>query len=78
VNAERRVNADRPVTAERPPRRPPRRNLQRRRLIAGILLLIVVFLLGIAFGKALNDNPKPGGSTTFVRTFFPLSSQEGR
>jgi len=71
------MNADRPVTAERPPRRPPRRNVQRRRLIAGILLLIVVFLLGIAFGKALNDNPNPGGSTTFVRTFFPLSSQEG-
>ena len=50
-------------------RRPPRRNVQRRRLIAGIVVLIVVFVLGIAFGKALNDNPKTGESTTFVRTW---------
>jgi hypothetical protein len=56
-------------------RRLPRRNLRRRRLIAGIIVLIVVFFLGLAFGKALNDNPKPGGTTTFVRTFFPLSSK---
>ncbi len=61
--------------APRPRPRPPRRRLNRGRLIAGIVLLIVVFLLGIAFGKALNDNPKPGASTTFVRTFYPLSSQ---
>ena len=61
--------------APRPRPRPPRRRVNRGRLIAGIVLLIVVFLLGIAFGKALNDNPKPGESTTFVRTFYPLSSQ---
>ena len=54
-------------------RRPPRRRRNRGRLLAGIALLIVVFLLGIAFGTALNGNPKPGDSTTFVRTFFPLS-----
>jgi len=40
-------------------------------LIAGVAVLLVVFLLGLAFGKALNDNPKPGVSTTFVRTFYP-------
>jgi hypothetical protein len=49
--------------------------VNRGRLIAGIVLLIVIFLLGIAFGKALDDNPRPGESTTFVRTFYPLSSQ---
>ena len=57
-----------------PRRRAPKRRVNRRRLVAGVVLLIVVFLLGIAFGKALNDNPKPGESTTFVRTFFPLST----
>ena len=61
-------------TEPTPRRRPPKRHVNRRRLVAGVVLLIVVFLLGIAFGKALNDNPKPGESTTFVRTFFPLST----
>jgi hypothetical protein len=65
------------VTEPAERRRPPRRNVQRRRLIAGIVVLILVFLLGIAFGKALNDNPKTGESTTFVRTFFPLRSNQG-
>jgi hypothetical protein len=65
------------VSAEPRPRpRPPRRRVNRRRLVAGIVLLVLVFLLGLAFGKALNDNPKPGESTTFVRTFFPLSSNK--
>jgi hypothetical protein len=60
------------VNAEpRPQRRPPPRRVNRRRLVAGIAVLLVVFLLGLAFGKALNDNPKPGVSTTFVRTFYP-------
>jgi len=45
-------------------------------LIAGIVVLLVVFLLGLAFGKALNDNPKPGVSTTFVRTFYPGTSTQ--
>lgn len=62
------------MSAEPPRRpRPRRRKLHRGRLIAGALLVLVVFLLGLAFGKALNDNPKTGGKTTFVRTFFPLS-----
>jgi len=65
------------VTEPSERRRPPRCNMQRRRLIAGIVVLILVFLLGIAFGKALNDNPKTGESTTFVRTFFPLRSNQG-
>jgi hypothetical protein len=61
--------------APRPRPRPPRRRVNRGRLIAGIVLLLVVFLLGLGFGKALDDNPKPGESKTFVRTFYPLSSQ---
>jgi hypothetical protein len=65
------------VSAEpRPRRRPPPRRVNRGRLVAGIVVLLVVFLLGIAFGKALNDNPKPGVSTTFVRTFYPDTSTQ--
>jgi hypothetical protein len=65
------------VTTERPQRRrPPPRRLRRGRLLAGIAVLIAVFLVGIAFGAALHDNPKTGESTTFVRTFFPLSPKK--
>ena len=33
---------------------------------------VVVFLVGIALGKALGDNPKPGREQTLVRTLRPL------
>jgi hypothetical protein len=61
-----------PAPPSRP--RPRRRRLNRGRLVAGIVVLVVVFLVGLAFGMALHDNPKPGDSTTFVRTFFPLGT----
>jgi len=35
---------------------------------AGLLL----FVVGIAVGEALHDNPRPGGTRTFVRTLRPL------
>ncbi len=51
------------------PARPRRR---RRRLVPGwivtLLLFALVFLLGIALGEALHDNPKPGGTQTIVQT----------
>jgi hypothetical protein len=51
----------------------PRR--RRRRLVPGwvvtLLLFALVFLLGIALGEALHDNPKPGGSQTIVQTLKP-------
>jgi len=34
--------------------------------------LVVSFVVGIAVGEALHDNPKPGGSQTIVRTLDPL------
>lgn len=58
-----------------PPRRarpPQRRRLHRGRLAAGVALLVIVFLLGIAFGQALHDNPKTGEDRTFLRTFQPF------
>jgi hypothetical protein len=37
-------------------------------------LLVIAFLLGIALGEALHDNPKPGKSRTFLRTYEPFPS----
>jgi hypothetical protein len=33
---------------------------------------VVVFVVGIAVGEALHDNPSPGGQQTIVRTLNPL------
>jgi hypothetical protein len=33
---------------------------------------VVVFVVGIALGKALGDNPQPGKQQTLVRTLRPL------
>jgi hypothetical protein len=55
-------------------RRTPRRRRGRR--LAAILLLAVagaaLFALGIGLGKALEENPEPGGTITQVRTLRPL------
>ena len=55
-------------------RRPRRRPLLQRPAVraaalaaAGLLLL----LLGISIGRALEDGPAPGGTTTSVRTLDP-------
>jgi hypothetical protein len=57
-----------PAPARRPP--PPRRGR------AGILLAVgaavIAFVLGIALGEALDDNPEPGRTQTLVRTLNPL------
>ena len=39
--------------------------------LVGALLFILVFLLGVALGEALHDNPRPGGTQTIVRTLEP-------
>ena len=56
-------------------RRPPARRRTGRRLAAAVLLLVggvVVFALGVGFGRALEENPEPGGTITQVRTLRPL------
>ncbi|HEX9416698.1 MAG TPA: hypothetical protein VF895_08350 [Gaiellaceae bacterium] len=58
------------------PRPRKRRRLHRGRLVAGIALLVIVFLLGVALGQALHDNPKAGESRTFDRTFQPFPPAE--
>jgi hypothetical protein len=42
------------------------------RLLLAAVAVAVVFVLGIAVGEAVHDNPKPGGTQTLVRTLRPL------
>jgi hypothetical protein len=51
-------------------RRPPRRRVGR--LLLPLVLALVTFVLGLALGQALDDNPPPGGEQTLVRTLTPL------
>jgi hypothetical protein len=43
-----------------------------RRIVLMVVGAALVFAVGIAFGQALHDNPKPGGTQTLVRTLQPL------
>jgi hypothetical protein len=45
------------------------------RTLAFALALLAVFILGIAVGQALDDEPKTGDVVTSVRTLTPLSQQ---
>jgi hypothetical protein len=42
-----------------------------RRLLV-LAAVVVVFVVGIALGEALHDNPEPGGTQTDIRTLHPL------
>jgi hypothetical protein len=50
-------------------RRRPRTARWLLRAAAGVAL----FGVGVALGEALHDNPRPGGTRTFVRTLHPLT-----
>ena len=43
-----------------------------RRRVVPAVVVVVVFVVGIAVGEAIHDNPKPGGTQTLVRTLRPL------
>ena len=52
-------------------RRERRRRRRRQELIRWTIrvgVALIVFLLGIALGQALHDNPKPGSTITLQRT----------
>jgi type VI protein secretion system component VasF len=65
---------ERPSEHDRRARRQARARRRRRfpRWVAFALALVAVFLTGMAFGRALDDAPEPGGVTTSVRTLNPL------
>jgi hypothetical protein len=42
------------------------------RIAAVALGIVIVFVVGIAVGEALHDNPAPAGGQTLVRTLHPL------
>jgi hypothetical protein len=55
-------------------RRPRRQPLWRRpfvRVAFGALLAVLLLLVGISVGRALEDGPAPGGTQTRVRTLEP-------
>ena len=43
-----------------------------KRVVLLVVGAVLVFAVGIAVGEALNDNPKPGGTQSLVRTLKPL------
>ncbi len=45
------------------------------RALVVIVLFLVVFLLGIAFSRALDERPERGDLVTDVRTLTPLPQQ---
>jgi hypothetical protein len=64
---------------ERPRRTSRQPNRRRRRWfprwLAFALVLVAVFVVGVAFGQALDDAPQSGGVTTVVRTLEPLPQE---
>ena len=60
------------MTALTPVERHERRRQQRRREVIRwsirTLVVLLVFLFGVALGQALHDNPKPGQTITIDRT----------
>ena len=53
---------------ERRERRRRRRREEILRWAIRVFAALLVFLLGIALGQALHDNPKPGSTVTLERT----------
>jgi hypothetical protein len=43
-----------------------------KRILAVVIGAVLLFVIGVAVGEALHDNPKPGGTQTIVRTLKPL------
>jgi len=70
------------VSALTPVERTVRRCQQRRRELIRwgirVLIVVLVFLLGIALGQAIQDNPKTGRTVTSDRTIhLPTAGNPG-
>jgi hypothetical protein len=48
-----------------------RRRRDRRRVLVAVAAVFVAFVVGIALGEALHDNPQPGGKQTVILTLKP-------
>jgi hypothetical protein len=59
--------------AELRDRRRAKRTSSRNRMLLAIAIAIA-FVVGIALGQALHDNPRPGGEQTVVHTNPPLTT----
>ena len=59
-------------TFERTRRGAPRRSRPALRAIVIVLTALLVFLLGIALARTLDDRPRTSGTETIVRTLTPL------
>jgi hypothetical protein len=63
---------------ERRERRRRRRRQELTRWGTRIGLALLLFLLGVALGQALHDNPKPGSTITIERTLrIPTGGNPG-
>jgi len=70
------------VTALTPVERNDRRRQRRRQEVMRwsirVLLVVVVFSLGVALGRAIQDNPRTGRTVTFDRTLhIPTAGDQG-
>lgn len=70
------------MSALTPVERTERRRQQRRRELirwgVRILIVVLVFLLGVALGQAIQDNPKTGRTITSDRTLhLPTAGNPG-
>jgi hypothetical protein len=59
--------------------RAPRRRRPLVRAVLVVLAAVLVFILGIAFARTLDDRPRTSGNETIVRTLTPVpQSTPGR
>ena len=42
------------------------------KIALAVAVLVVTFVVGIALGEALHDNPRGSGTQTLIRTLRPL------
>lgn len=66
------------IMLERPSEQARGRSSRGGKVVRSILVvasLVLAFLLGIAFSRALDEGPEPGGVVTSVRTLTPLPQE---
>ena len=56
---------------DRRERRSRKRRVSPIRLVVGLLAAVAIFVVGVAVGQALHDNPKPNLTVTSTKTLVP-------